>query len=95
MRRVCIGLEGFVCGERFDMYLAKSSFIARHVPRCPLLSVLIISGDGFFDQDSLTRIDFSNASFIADRHHLLKSGHQKIFGKRTYDLLKAHLVQMV
>ena len=95
MRHICIGLEGFVCGERFDMYCAMASFIGKHAPRRKLSSVLIVSGDGFFDKESVTRMGFCNAAFIADRHHLLNSGVKKMFGKITYDLIKTHLVRMV
>ena len=30
---ICIGLEGLVCGERFDMYLAQTNFLKKILSR--------------------------------------------------------------
>ena len=91
MRHVCIGVEGFVCGERIDMYRAQVRFVEKYAPRRPLVSVNIVSGDGFFDAQVIKDLGLVNAAFIYDRHHLKGDGLEKMFGKVTYEMLKGLL----
>ena len=49
---ICVACEGIVCGERFDMYKAHASFLARYAPSLPLQSVKVVEGDGFFMKTS-------------------------------------------
>ena len=69
--------------------------MAKYATGGPLDQVSVVAGDGFFDEDIISQIDFPNARFILDHFHLLDSGLKKIFGKVGYDLLKGHLIQMV
>ena len=92
---ICIGLEGIVCGERFDMYFAQANFLKKHSPGRPLEFVKIVSGDGFFDQDLTYKLGFVKAQFIADQFHLIDSGLKKLFGLGAYTLLKDHLIKLV
>ena len=51
---LCLGCEGMVCGETYEMYSFIVQFVARECPGMPLSKVKIVSADGFFSQDYLT-----------------------------------------
>ena len=95
MEHLCLACEGFVCGERFDTYLAQCRFLEQHAPGRPLSSVDIASADGYFDKEMLVTLGLTNASFFADHHHLKESGLVERFGKGTHDLLSVHLHRMM
>ena len=51
--------------------------------------VMIVAGDGFFDQKMCNdTLGFTNAAYITDVWHLLDQGLCKLFGKSGYILLK-------
>ncbi len=95
MKKVCIGCEGILCGEREDMYQFACNFMKSHCPGRSLSDVGAVAADGFFDQDLVQKLGFVNAHFILDQWHLLDSGLVKIFGKSGYELLQGYLVKMV
>ena len=64
-------------------------------PGRPLTEVMMVAGDGFFDQSVIEKMGFTNARFIQDHWHLYDSGLKKTFGSAGYELLKSHLVRMV
>ena len=74
MGHICIALEGFVCGERYEMYLEKVRFLSRYAPKRPISSVTIVSGDGFFDKAMIMKLGFVNAEYVADWWHMKDSG---------------------
>ena len=92
---LCLACEGFFLGERTDLYAAQCGFLGTHAPLRPLSSVQIASADGFFDQEMLTTLGLTNASFVTDHHHLKDSGLVKKFGKSIHDLLKTQLHRMM
>jgi hypothetical protein len=77
------------------MYQFAADFLAEFSPGCPLASVDIVAGDGYFSQDYIFRLGFTEARFILDMWHLLDSGLEKIFGKSGFMKPKTHLVKMV
>ena len=96
--KLCIACEGILCGEQVDMYRFVSDFLSCSAPGRPLSLVGIVSGDGFFDQDLIIKLGFTNAKFIMNHFHLYISanpGLAKIFGKAGYELLKGHLIKMI
>ena len=95
MKKLCVGCEGIVCGERQDMYCAQARFLEEYAPGRPLSEALIVAGDGFFDQSVVVSMGFTNATFIVDHWHLYDSGLNKMFGHTGYDLLRDHLVRMI
>jgi hypothetical protein len=94
-RRVCLACEGFLCGERFDMYQFTSQFLAENSAKRTLSQVHLVAGDGFFDQNMIVKFGFINAKYVSDRWHLLESGLLKQFGKSCHDLLRSHLLRMM
>ena len=94
-RRVCLACEGFLCGERFDMYQFACQFLSDNSPNRTLSQVHLVAGDGFFDQNMIVKFGFVNAKYVSDRWHLLESGLLKKFGKSCHDLLRSHLMRMI
>ena len=92
---LCLACEGFVHGERTDIYVAECRFLGKHAPSRPLTSVQIASADGFFDKEMLMTLGLTNAKFVTDHHHLKDSGLVKKFGKTIHDLLKTQLHRMM
>ena len=74
MKKICVGCEGIVCGERQDMYCAQARFLEEYAPGCPLSEVLIVAGDVFLNQSVVHSMGFTNATFIVDHWHLYDSG---------------------
>jgi hypothetical protein len=94
-RRVCLACEGFLCGERFDMYQFTCQFLSENSTIRTLSQVHLVAGDGFFDQSMIVKFGFVNAKYVSDRWHLLESGLLKKFGKACHDLLRSHLMRMI
>ena len=93
---LCVACEGIVCGERIDMYKFVADFIGENAPGRSKEEVLIVAGDGFFDQKMCNdTLGFTNAAYITDVWHLLDQGLCKLFGKSGYILLKGNLDGMV
>ncbi len=77
------------------MYEFMSIFLSKNSPARPLSTVNVVSGDGFFDQDMVTKLGFVLAKFITDIWHLKDSGLDKLFGKAGHEMLKSHLIRMI
>ena len=93
---LCVACEGIVCGERIDMYKFVADFIGESAPGRSKEDVMIVAGDGFFDQEMCNdTLGFTNAAYITDVWHLLDQGLCKLFGKSGYTLLKGNLDGMV
>ena len=90
--QICVGCEALMLQERGDAYkfLVDSAF-----EMCPGRlkdDVLVVSGDGFFNQDTLKKWGFFQAKFIADYWHLFDSGLKNRFGsERLYRVLEHNL----
>ena len=94
--QICIACEGIVCGEKVDMYAFMARFLQDHAPGWPATDVHIVAGDGFFDQDMVTKtLGFVNAAYFTDQWHLLDSGLGKMFGESGYTKLNVYLDKMV
>ena len=94
-RKLCLGCEGVLCGERMDMYEFMCQFLGKSSPGRPLSEVKIVSGDGFFDTETIRRLGFTNANFILDQWHFINSGLEKMFGPKGYEILKPYLLAMI
>ena len=94
-RKLCLGCEGVLCGERVDMYAFMCKFLGKNSPGRLLSEVKIVSGDGFFDTDTIRKLGFTNANFILDQWHFINSGVEKMFGSRGYETLKEYLIPMI
>ena len=93
--KLCIACEGIVIGELDEMYKCQADFLKEFAPGRPLDSVLVVAGDGFFDNESISKMGFVNANFIHDQWHLFDSGLSKNLGKVGFLKLKKHLRQMI
>ncbi|KAL7552459.1 hypothetical protein ACHAWF_016605 [Thalassiosira exigua] len=94
-RKICLACEGFMCGERSDMYEFSARFLEQYAPGRSLSDVRIVSGDGFFSRKAIRDMGFANARLIADHWHLVDSGLEQIFGKYVYGMISSHLVRMI
>ncbi|KAL7545888.1 hypothetical protein ACHAWF_014596 [Thalassiosira exigua] len=94
-RKICLACEGFMCGERSDMYEFSARFLEQYAPGRPLSDVRIVSGDGFFNRKVIRDMGFVNARLISDHWHLVDSGLELLFGKYVYGMLAGHLVRMI
>ena len=94
-RNIIIACEGILCGERYDMYEFMATFLGKNATGRPLTSVDVVAGDGFFSQEMIHRLGFSNAHFITDRWHLVDSGLVQKFGLAAHELLHPQLMTMV
>jgi hypothetical protein len=70
-------------------------FLGKSSPGRPLSEVKIVSGDGFFDTETIRRLGFTNANFILDQWHFINSGLEKMFGPKGYEILKPYLLAMI
>ena len=95
LRKLCLGCEAIVCGEREDAYLFMIGFLIKNSPGRPPSVVHAVAGDGFFNQEMTIRFGFVNAKFITDWHHLFATGLSDHFGEHHSDLLHAELHQMI
>ena len=95
LRKLCLGCEAIVCGEREDAYRFMIGFLIKNSPGKPSSDVHAVAGDGFFNQEMIVRFGFVNARFIADWHHLFATGLSDHFGKHYSDLLNTELRQMI
>ena len=62
-----------MCGKRYEMYLKNVRFLSRYAPKRPISSVKIVSGDGFFDKETIIKLGFVNAEYVADWWHMTDS----------------------
>ena len=94
-KKMCVGCEAMMCGERKDAYAFMIKFVLANVPLRTACSVLIFSGDGFFTQAMVIQFGFINGRYLRDWFHLFDSGLVDIFGEVPLTLLKGDLVQMI
>lgn len=94
-RQVCIACEGILQGEQVEMYKFIANFLGKNSLGRPLASVNVVAGDGFFDQDMISDLGFTNARYVTDKRHLIESGLRNKFGAAAHDLLNAHLLRMI
>jgi len=71
--KVCVMMESVIVDETEEAYTWLTRNLIKWTPRRPPSSYLIISGDGFFSQEIINRIGFTNAKFITDRWHLYEN----------------------
>ena len=95
MYHVCITLEGVVRGELIDIYQTQSSFLGEYASAPPLSCVLIVSRDGFFNQNITQQTGYLNVSYVTYSFHVYDSGLLKLFQKARCGLLKSHLIILV
>ncbi len=77
MKKLCTGCKGLLCDERDNMYQFAADFLAEFSPERPLASVDIVAGDGYFSQDFIFRLGFTEARFVLNMWHLLDSSLEK------------------
>eukprot|EP00956_Cyclotella_meneghiniana_P040909 scaffold208956_cov35-Cyclotella_meneghiniana.AAC.1 len=95
LRKICVGCEGIVSGEKKETCKFVSDFLAKYTPGRPLSEVSIVAGDEFFNQEMIEYLGFVNAKYIKDHFHLFDSGLGKKFGVTGHNLLKNHLAIMI
>ena len=79
LMHVCLACEGIVCGERMGIYQFICGFLSQSTPLWRLTGINIVSGDRFFNQNTVTEIGFTSAKFVTDQWHLFDSGLSKCF----------------
>ena len=94
LNNVCLGCESLMMSEQNDAYefLLKSCF-----EMCPGRipdDVSIVSGDGFFTQNTLETWGLFKAKFVADYWHLFNTGLKDRFGQNHYNILADNLKRM-
>ena len=94
LNKVCVACESLMISERDEAYefLIKSTL--EMCPKRKKEDVLIVSGDGFFNQQSLHKWGLCNAKFIADHWHLFDSGLKDKFSIQYYHLIEVNLRRM-
>ena len=95
MRTVCIGCEGIMVGEREAAYQFMCDFVLENSPGRRAEDVSVVTGDGFFNQSMVHKFGFTEASFIADWHHLFKDGLNEHFGEGGCNHIRGQLSQMI
>ena len=64
MGHVCVCLEGFICCERYDMYLAKAQFLSKHATKRSLSDIKILAGDELFHQSMVKKTWFHKGGLL-------------------------------
>ena len=73
LNKICVGCEGLIISERKDAYKFLIDSAISMAPKRKHEDILVVSGDGFFDQATITeKLGLKNAKFIADRWHLFE-----------------------
>ena len=67
LNMLCLGCEGFMCGERLDAYSFMTQFLIANTPARPPESVDVFAGDGIFDQEVVHTLGFPNAAALRRR----------------------------
>lgn len=93
LQQICVGCEALMMAERGEAYKAIIDFVCRSAPKRKRENIYVLSGDGFFDQSTLTSFNLPNAKFILDRFHLFDSILKDMFGD-YFDGLEQHLLKM-
>jgi len=93
-RKMCLGAEAIMCGERKEAYMFMCNFIFKNTPMRPVSSVNNVTGDVFFNQNMIEEFGFINAKYLKDWFHLFDTGLKELFGEDTSKLLKGELIQM-
>ena len=69
-RQVTLCIEGMVCAEDFDGYKFVCSNLMKMAPGRSAKKVYIVTGDGYFSQQIVNELGFTEAMFISDIYHL-------------------------
>ncbi len=75
------------------MYEFLCDFLRKNAPGRSFESMKVVDSNGFFNQEIIFELGFTNAKFIYDRWHLLDSGLKGMF-PTSCELLKSHLISM-
>ena len=94
LNSVCIGCESLMISERHDAYKFLINSCFEMCPGRTKSQVYIVSGDGFFCQDTLTNWGLSHAKFVCDYWHLFDSGLKDRFSPTYFNILLDNLKQM-
>ena len=96
LNKNCVASEGIIISERVDAYkfLVQSTIdMGQNIRNKE--DIYCVSGDGFFDDNSLKQWGLSNAKFITDHWHLFESSSlSKSFGEYYYNIIQGDLRQM-
>ncbi len=85
-----------MCGyEQLEPYIFMAKFLIKHEPDQSLSTVAIVVRDGMFDQDNITKMGFTQVTFVLDHWHLMNSCLRKNFCDHGHNLLQSHLVHIV
>ena len=95
LNMLCVGCEGFMCGERLDAYSFMTHFLIEKTPARSPESVEAFAGDGIFDEDTVRLLGFPNAAFLTDQNHLFRSALANMFGAHIYEHIKPHIRHMI
>ncbi len=93
VRQICVGCKGILCWEKKPMYEFLCDFLRKNAPGRSFESMKVVASNGFFNQEIIFELGFTNAKFIYDRWHLLDSGLKGMF-PTSCELLKSHLISM-
>ena len=77
------------------MYQFACDFLGTASPKRPLCELKVVPEDGFFYQDLVGKLGFTNAVYMTDKWHLVDSGIENIFGRASNALLRGHMVKLV
>ena len=95
LNKVCVGSEGIIISERTDAY---QFLIDSTIDMCNNVrskeNIYCVSGDGFFNNQSLQNWGLTNAQYICDHWHLFNSSLSKNFGEYYYNQIEGSLRQM-
>eukprot|EP00956_Cyclotella_meneghiniana_P039965 scaffold183952_cov43-Cyclotella_meneghiniana.AAC.1 len=72
LRKICMGCEGIVSGEKKQTYKFVSVFLGKYTPGRPLSEVSIVAGDEFFNQEMIEYLGLGK-KFGVTGHNLLKN----------------------
>ena len=94
LNSVCVGCESLMMSEQNDAYqfMLKSCF--EMCPGRKPEDILIVSGDGFFTQNTLQYWGLLKAKFVADFWHLFDTGLRDRFGQNHFNILSDNLKRM-
>ena len=94
--KVCVGCEALMCSERLEAYSFMLNSCFEMCPGRKKKDVLVVSGDGFFNQQLLLKWGLINAKFIFDYWHLFDSIFRKRFpNEGFFTMLEGNLRLMV
>ena len=88
LKKMCIGCEGIMYGERDDAYAFMCVFLLANSPGRTPEEVHVVAGDGFFNQIVINEFGSPNAKFVSDWFHSFKTGLTDRFGDHGCSLIE-------